>query len=176
MNELFGRLKKLLFRLSDYLAQRNHELQKKDVNINSPIDEGKKIKKEREFGLGNFLLDDPTDKEVQNTIELMQEVKTLLIEEGAKKAKEKKQRKKYQKRQLLQTTGRRVEELEAYLSTFSNKPRTDMICMVMYDIENNKVRKRIADYLQAKGLQRIQYSVFLGQVDRRIFKQIVLLF
>lgn len=40
-----------------------------------------------------------------------------------------------------------------------------MIIWVMYDIEQDKARTRIAKYCKQAGLYRVQYSVFLGTVS-----------
>lgn len=40
-----------------------------------------------------------------------------------------------------------------------------MIIWVMYDIENDRARTKVAKYCKQAGLYRVQYSVFLGQVD-----------
>lgn len=40
-----------------------------------------------------------------------------------------------------------------------------MICWVMYDIEEDKARTKIAKACQQSGLYRVQYSVFLGTID-----------
>ncbi|RMG73776.1 MAG: CRISPR-associated endonuclease Cas2 [Bacteroidetes bacterium] len=37
-----------------------------------------------------------------------------------------------------------------------------MICWVMYDIENDRARSRVAKYCKQAGLYRVQYSVFVG--------------
>ncbi len=36
----------------------------------------------------------------------------------------------------------------------------------MYDIENDRARTKIAKYCKQAGLYRVQYSVFLGSVER----------
>ncbi len=41
-----------------------------------------------------------------------------------------------------------------------------MIIWVMYDIENDKARTRVAKYCKQAGLYRVQYSVFLGTLNR----------
>jgi len=41
-----------------------------------------------------------------------------------------------------------------------------MIIWVMYDIQNDKARTRVAKYCKQAGLYRVQYSVFLGTLDR----------
>lgn len=38
--------------------------------------------------------------------------------------------------------------------------------MISYDIENTPLRTRIAKTLQHWGLHRVQYSVFLGSIER----------
>ena len=47
-----------------------------------------------------------------------------------------------------------------------------MLFFVMYDIESNKVRQNIAKYLERKGCQRIQKSVYLANLDRAAYDQI----
>ena len=39
-----------------------------------------------------------------------------------------------------------------------------MICFIMYDVTSNKVRRRIAKYLQGKGCTRIQKSIFMADL------------
>ena len=40
-----------------------------------------------------------------------------------------------------------------------------MIAWVMYDIEKDRARTRIAKYCKQAGLYRVQYSVFVGTLD-----------
>ncbi len=40
-----------------------------------------------------------------------------------------------------------------------------MICWVMYDIKNDRARTKIAKACQQSGLNRVQYSVFLGTIE-----------
>ena len=40
-----------------------------------------------------------------------------------------------------------------------------MIAWVMYDIEDDKVRTKVAKQCKQAGLYRVQFSVFLGSVD-----------
>jgi len=40
-----------------------------------------------------------------------------------------------------------------------------MITWVMYDIQNDKARTKVAKYCKQAGLYRVQYSVFLGTVN-----------
>jgi CRISPR-associated protein Cas2 len=41
-----------------------------------------------------------------------------------------------------------------------------MTAWVIYDIENDKVRTRVAKYCKQAGLYRVQLSVFLGTLSR----------
>jgi CRISPR-associated protein Cas2 len=40
-----------------------------------------------------------------------------------------------------------------------------MICWVLYDIQKNKPRGKVAKLCQQSGLYRVQKSVFLGSLD-----------
>lgn len=40
-----------------------------------------------------------------------------------------------------------------------------MIAWVMYDIENDRARTRVAKYCKQAGLSRVQLSVFLGSIE-----------
>lgn len=44
-----------------------------------------------------------------------------------------------------------------------------MIVWVMYDIKKDKARTKIAKLCQQTGLYRVQYSVFLGNLDKNQF-------
>lgn len=41
-----------------------------------------------------------------------------------------------------------------------------MIAWVLYDIEDDRVRSRVAKYCKQAGLYRVQFSVFLGTLDK----------
>ena len=41
-----------------------------------------------------------------------------------------------------------------------------MLTWVMYDIPKNKTRNKIAKACQEAGIYRVQYSVFLGDLDK----------
>ena len=53
-----------------------------------------------------------------------------------------------------------------------SKNKYDMIYMVMYDIEDNRVRTHIAKYLLSKGCIRIQKSVYMARSHQKVFKEI----
>lgn len=44
-----------------------------------------------------------------------------------------------------------------------------MTCIVAYDIDNNRIRGKLARYLEGKGV-RLQESVFAIEIERHIFK------
>lgn len=46
--------------------------------------------------------------------------------------------------------------------------------LVLYDIENDKIRNRISDVCLNYGLERIQYSAFLGKINRNQRQQLTL--
>jgi CRISPR-associated endonuclease Cas2 len=47
-----------------------------------------------------------------------------------------------------------------------------MLYLIMYDIENNKIRTHIAKYLTKKGCLRIQKSVYLAKSSVSVMKDI----
>ncbi len=64
------------------------------------------------------------------------------------------------------------ERIEKILS-MNKQARTikpnQLYFMVFYDIENNKVRTRIAKYLLKKGCERIQKSVYMALLSRKTY-------
>ena len=48
----------------------------------------------------------------------------------------------------------------------------DMTYLVMYDIEDDRVRNHIAKYLLSKGCIRIQKSVYMARTHQKIFAEI----
>ena len=47
-----------------------------------------------------------------------------------------------------------------------------MIFFVMYDISSNKVRSQVVKYLIEKGCVRVQRSIFLADLDTKIYNEI----
>lgn len=66
------------------------------------------------------------------------------------------------------------ERLQKILGIFNNhrKLSTHMLYFVMYDIENDKIRTRIAKYLEDKGCVRVQKSIFFARTERAVFNEI----
>ena len=59
------------------------------------------------------------------------------------------------------------ERVQKVLGIVNRKDRapSNMLFFVMYDIESNKVRRLVANYLQRKGCMRIQRSIFLADLS-----------
>jgi len=53
-----------------------------------------------------------------------------------------------------------------------NRPASNMIFFVMYDIEDDKVRRHVANYLIRKGCNRVQRSIFLADLPNSQYDQI----
>lgn len=49
---------------------------------------------------------------------------------------------------------------------------TNMTFFVMYDISSNKVRNQVVKYLIQKGCTRVQRSIFLGDLDAKVYNEI----
>lgn len=56
-----------------------------------------------------------------------------------------------------------------------NQPQNSMgmmMYLIMYDIENNKIRTYIAKYLEEKNCVRIQKSIFMARTEVSVFTEI----
>jgi CRISPR-associated protein Cas2 len=49
-----------------------------------------------------------------------------------------------------------------------------MNCLLVYDIPDDRVRGKIADFCLDYGLDRIQYSAFVGQLNRTHQEELML--
>jgi CRISPR-associated protein Cas2 len=65
----------------------------------------------------------------------------------------------------------RIEKILGLVNR-EDRPAGNMIFFVMYDIEDNKVRRYIAKYLLKYGCARIQRSVFLADLPNSKYDQI----
>ena len=68
--------------------------------------------------------------------------------------------------------GSRIEQIIAWLASHPIRTDNDMMYLAMYDISDDKIRLHVAKYLKAKGMIRIQKSVWLGSSDRREYRDI----
>ena len=66
----------------------------------------------------------------------------------------------------------KIDSIEKWLITQKNVKDRSMLYMVMYDIEDNKVRTQVAKYLIKKGCLRIQKSVYLAKSNRTLYTEI----
>ncbi len=66
----------------------------------------------------------------------------------------------------------RIIRLEQWLESQKKYKDRNMLYLVMYDIENNKVRGHIAKYLIRKGCLRIQKSIYLSKTNRITYDDI----
>jgi len=57
---------------------------------------------------------------------------------------------------------------------YKHKKQNDrtMLYLIMYDIENNRIRTNIGKYLIRKGCLRIQKSIYLAKSSRTLYQQI----
>lgn len=66
----------------------------------------------------------------------------------------------------------RVALIELFVSRSQNNFGTGMLFFVMYDIEDHKVRHQVAKYLQRQGCERVQKSIFVGNTDHQVYREI----
>ncbi|MFC3809784.1 CRISPR-associated endonuclease Cas2 [Lacihabitans lacunae] len=62
-----------------------------------------------------------------------------------------------------------------FLNWFKSKKlknSNEMYCLILYDVENNKIRRVLAKFLEKQGCIRLQKSVFFAQVHRKLYKEI----
>ncbi len=67
-----------------------------------------------------------------------------------------------------------AERIRSVLQLVQTRPlkRKTMLFLVMYDIENDKVRNQVAKYLIRKGCIRIQKSVYIADLPRQEYHKI----
>lgn len=128
----------------------------------------------QKYGLLPHTIDEEEDPATRERLKLLNTLQQQwLAADGGKQEKERKTRKdKGVKRGSLPDTSLRVEEMAKHLNNWKQKSTYHMLLFIMYDIENNRIRKQVADYLQAKGLQRVQKSVFFGEINRKYQQEI----
>ncbi|MEL6193543.1 MAG: CRISPR-associated endonuclease Cas2 [Bacteroidota bacterium] len=124
-----------------------------------------------------IIIDDKEDAEVALTLQMIERVKAILKKEESEEDKplRKTRSDKGKKRNSLTQLPPLEERVKTVGELFTNlgkKSKSEMICFIMYDISHNKVRTKVAEYLEAKGCFRIQKSIFLGQLERRSYRDI----
>lgn len=63
------------------------------------------------------------------------------------------------------------EQIFQILHLNFDNPRA-MNCFIFYDIEDNRLRVKLAKYLLEKGCQRVQKSVYLANISKKIYNEI----
>lgn len=71
----------------------------------------------------------------------------------------------------LLTLNERIRDILQLVREPSQNPY-DMTYLVMYDIEDDRVRTHIAKYLLSKGCIRIQKSVYMARTHQKVFTKI----
>jgi CRISPR-associated endonuclease Cas2 len=66
----------------------------------------------------------------------------------------------------------KVEKIEAWLYKQKKQKIKQVLYLIAYDIEDNKIRTQIAKYLIKKGCMRIQKSVYLAKSSRTTYNEI----
>ena len=66
----------------------------------------------------------------------------------------------------------KINHLQQWLNSNSRSKTKYMLYMIMYDIEDNKIRTHIAKYLIRKGCLRIQKSVYILKTNTSEIKDI----
>ncbi len=130
-------------------------------------------------GLGDKDMADLPEESLTLTRRMLAELRELMAEEQAQRGAEaeplsprKAGRPRKEAKPVLAPIEERVRKVGDLFSEMTKKPKTEMVVLITYDITSNKIRKKVSDYLEAMGCMRIQKSVFLGQIDKRSFKEI----
>ena len=71
----------------------------------------------------------------------------------------------------LASLDERIRRMLGIVNDIHRKP-TNMLFFVMYDIESNKVRSQVVKYLIKKGCTRVQKSIFLADLDTKVYEEI----
>lgn len=66
----------------------------------------------------------------------------------------------------------KMHRIMEWLAQKSRVKSNVMLYLILYDIENNKVRTQVAKYLIRKGCLRIQKSVYLAKSSSSVMKDI----
>jgi len=125
-----------------------------------------------DFGVSNSIIGDEDESAEMEISGLIKEIKEVIKQESKNQKKHSKQKESLEKiirkaeQQPPEPFDERAEEIKELFEKLKQKPKSEMIYFVMYDIENNRVRTKIAKYLEEKGLRRVQKSIFLGQTKR----------
>ncbi|MDX2246568.1 MAG: CRISPR-associated endonuclease Cas2 [Bacteroidia bacterium] len=127
------------------------------------------------------MVEDESSEEVRQTREMIRQISEILQQEAEKEPENadpdmrilKKKRKKYERELPPEVPlEERVKAVKDLFENVGQKSKSAMICFIMYDITHNGVRKKVADYLEEKGCRRVQKSIFIGELERRTYREI----
>lgn len=168
----------IMRRLNKSLQRRNQAIHNRLLGLDVPAERqeiseppsDEEVTPTDMFGLSFFLVDEEENPQVDEAwvaqtaalAESQPQVRKVRKPRGMPKPND----------EQLAAAAERIEALKSYFAQLKPKPVGYMLCFVMYDIEDNRIRKKIADYLLEKGLQRVQKSVFLGQLSGRAYQEI----
>ena len=119
------------------------------------------------------LLDDTGNEEVKQIYEEIAELKKGLqkakmpAQERANPNKPRKQPAKTPEELSIED---KLENVNLIFNAENLTKKQYMVYLICYDITRNKLRTKIADYLQERGCRRVQKSVFMGELHRKHFK------
>jgi len=66
----------------------------------------------------------------------------------------------------------RLTKLIEVLTKTKDMNPGNVLTFIMYDIENDRIRRYISKYLEKQGYVRVQKSVFFGNVSRALHRQV----
>lgn len=66
----------------------------------------------------------------------------------------------------------RVQRIIDLFKKSAMTPAHQTLGFIMYDIEDNKIRNHIAKYLERLGYLRIQKSIFFGNINRKVHRDV----
>ena len=66
----------------------------------------------------------------------------------------------------------RLQKLIEILNKTKEMKPGNVLTFIMYDIENNRIRRYISKFLEKQGYVRVQKSVFFGNVPRTLHIQV----
>jgi len=72
----------------------------------------------------------------------------------------------------LKPLNERIEKIMEIFKKAAVIPAHQTLGFIMYDIEDNKVRRHIAKHLEKLGYIRIQKSIFSGNISRKIHQDV----
>lgn len=174
IRQLFDRFRTLLEQLNRLLQQNGNKGQEGHQQTEPPSSGDESEPR----GETQRLLDDTADDEVRaiyNELEaLKKDLKNAAEEQEKPKAPAQRTKRKQGPRKDPEqiTIDKKMAHVQDVFTSDKLKTKQYMVYMICYDITNNKLRKKIADYLEERGCQRVQKSVFMGEMHAKQSKKL----